>query len=331
MVINMKANHSRIAAALAAMALLALVPIAAAQEQGIQYQFNEGLASLTTDQIGVKVTAYNQVPHFHWWNATSNETDYHVMFLKLLEVNDTDGNGEYDPETDTIVGAPYLLPAGVWDFSGFETVEEDSVVTEVHFNFTKTENFTLPTPTTTTTTAQAPTNFEVTMQIRVHIDTSNPHEMKFDIVISGWKWASEDSMLVFQFTVTQSEHGEETGTDEPPEFVQEGNQFQFGEGYMEYAEEAIAGETPIEVKGTYGEGTGGEDGQSVYLAFQYFGNETLEYDPILGVSSGTTDDGDGDGDGTDIIPDLVTSDQLILIGGVVAVVVLAAVIIKLKR
>ncbi len=325
----MNTTQTQILAALAVVALLALVPVATAQGQGIQYQYNEGMASLTTGEIGVKVTAYNQVPHFIWWNATSNETDYHVMFLKLLEANDTDNDGAFDPEIDKLVGAPYLLPSGNWNFSGFETVEEDSVVTEIHFNFTTTETFTLPVPTTTITPGQQPTNFDVTIQIRVHIDTANPHEMKFDLIISGWNWVYDDSILVFQFTITESAHEGDNGTDEPPEFVQEGNEFQFGEGYMEYAEQAQAGDTPVQVAGTSGEGTGDEEGQSVYLAFEYFGEETLEYDPTLGISSTNGDSDGGDGDG--IIDGIMESNQLLLIGGGIVVVVVVVAIVKLRR
>ncbi len=194
----MRIRHTQLIVALAAVVLLASVPYVAAQQSGIEYQYATGMVSLTTDDIGVKVTAYNQVPHFHWWNVTEPGTDYHVMFLKLFEANDTDVDGAFDPEIDRIVGVPYVLPSSNWEFSGFNVIEQESVASEVHFNFTATETYV---PTLPTLPIGMPASFDVTIQIRVHIDLTNPHEMKYDIIISGWAWAYEDSILVFQFTV----------------------------------------------------------------------------------------------------------------------------------
>ena len=77
---------------LAVVALLASVPFVAAQEGGIQYQHANNVVTVTTDAIGVRVTAFNQVPHFSIWdeNDTTPGTDYHVTFAKLFEANDTD-------------------------------------------------------------------------------------------------------------------------------------------------------------------------------------------------------------------------------------------------
>ncbi len=326
----MKTNILKLMSVVTMVMLLATMPAAAAQNGGIAYQYSTGMASLTTDDIGVKVTAYNQVPHFHWWNVTSNETDYHVMFLKLFEANDTDNDGVFDPEVDKLVGVPYLLPAGNWDFSGFDAVEEDSVVTEVHFNFTTTETFTPPIPEIPGTPAQIPESFDVTIQIRVHIDTANPNEMKFDLILDGWVWTYEDSILVFQFTVTESNHGEDQGNNVPPEFAQDENRFQFGEGYLEFAEEAKAGNANVPVAGAYGEGTGDEAGQSVYLAFEYFGNETLEYDPTIGISSTSGDDGTSGDGGTGDLSDLFDN-QFILLAGGIFVIVLVIAVVKLRK
>ena len=233
----------------------------------------------------------------------------------MFEADDTNADGAFDSETDRIVGVPYLLPSSNWEFSGFDVVEEDSVATEVHFNFTVTETFIpdIPAP-----PIGLPVSFDVTIQIRVHIDVVNPHEMKFDVVISGWTWAYEDSILVFQFTVTESAHGADQGTIEPGDFSQEGSQFDFGEGYMDYVEYAQAGESVIQVQGTHGQGTGQERGKSIYLAFEYFGDEILEYDPIIGIVSFA------DGFGID-------HNQLLLLVGGVSIVALVILSARIKR
>ncbi len=325
----MRKQFINFVAVIAALVLITSIPFATAQGQGMMnYQYSAGMATVTTEDIGVKVTAQNQVPHFMWWNATSPDEDYHVMFLKLFEAEDTNADGAYDPEVDRIIGAPYLLPSSNWNFSGFNVIETEFNTTEIHFNFTKTETFTPPTPVTTTvTTPSQMSEFNVTIQLRVHISSANPDEMKFDIIISGWEWTSQDSLLVFQFTITMSDHGAEQGDREPPVFAQEGNKFKFGEGYFEFANQAKAGETNIQVQGIQGSPTGEEMGKSVYLAFEYFGNETLEYDPVLGISSSGATDGTDTGDGGVIID----YNQLMLVAGGLSVIVLVLVIVKMKR
>lgn len=79
----------------------------------------------------------------------------------------------------------------------------------------------------------------------------------------------------------------------------------------------MAAQNQIEVKASHGEGTGLEAGESVYLAFEYFGNETLEYDPILGVESETGN---------------ILTDNILLIAGVgVVIAVVAIVALKARK
>lgn len=317
MVSLMRIRQTHLLVAFTSLVLLASVPLVTAQGAGIEYGYASGMASLTTEDIGVKVTAFNQVPHFHWWNESAPGKDYHVMFLKLFEANDTNGDGAFDPEVDRLIGEPYLLPTSNWDFSGFAVTEEESVVTEIHFNFTTTASFV---PSLPEIPIGMPESFDVTIQIRVHMDIESPHEMKFDIVISGWTWAYEDSILVFQFTVTESVHGAPQGTINPTGITQEGNRFDFDEGYMVYAEQAQAGESVVPVHGTRGEGTGDENDESIYLAFQYFGDDVLEYDPILGISTGEGWNGFG-----------IDYNQLLLVTGGASIIILAVILIRIKR
>ncbi|TFG29348.1 hypothetical protein EU527_15980 [Candidatus Thorarchaeota archaeon] len=313
----MRLKQSYLIVAFATLILLTSVPFVTAQGDGIEYQYTAGIASMTTDDIGVKVTAFDQVPHFHWWNASSPGNDYHVMFLKLFEANDTNNDGKFNPESDRIIGIPYLLPSTNWVFSDFEIVEENSLVTEVHFNFTTTTAFT---PSLPTLPIEIPESFDVTIQIRVHVDTGNPHEMKFDIVISGWTWIYADSILVFGFTVTESAHGVDQGTNEPASVSLEGNRFSFNEGYMVYAEQAQAGESIVQVQGTQGLGTEEDNSESIYLAFEYFGEETLEYDPILGITTGEGGNGFG-----------IDYSQLLLLTAGVSVVIFVLLLARIKR
>jgi hypothetical protein len=243
------------------------------------------------------------------------------MFVKFFEVNDTDSNGVYDIDSDVMVGPPLALPTTDWEFSGFELEQEGNSVTAVHFNFTSTEEHEPRPLDASESYGNLPEiePFDVMIQIRVHIDLENPGEMKFDLIVEGWQWTFADTLLVFHFTVTESNHGvSQTGTD-PTNFHHTETKFSFGNGYMEYIETALAAQNTLEVKASYGEGTALEAGESVYLAFENFGDETLEYDPILGIEPSAS--------GVDI---LLANLPLIGAGALVAVVI-AAIVLKLKK
>jgi hypothetical protein len=312
-------NFREITLSLFAFLLLALgVPFAAAQNNGIQYQESAGIATLTTDDIDIKITGNNQAPHFHWWDPDSPDKDFHVMFVKLFEANDTNEDGVFDLDTDHMIGPVFALPTTGWDFSDFDVEEEDGNVTAVHFNFTSiTEHDPRPGG-SSGNYGNLPdmSSFDVMIQVRVHIDLENPGEFKFDLIIDGWEWTYEDSLLVLQFTVTESDHGQNQGDQDPAGFTRDDTKFSFENGYMEYEPTALAAQNTLEVKASYGEGTGQEAGESVYLAFENFGNETLEYDPTLGIVPST-----------DGFLDLTT---LALIGGI-AIAIIAIVIIIKKR
>ena len=100
-------------------------PLAAAQSSGILYQYSAGM-------VAIKVTGNDQAPHFHWWDPNTPDVNYHVMFVRMFEANDTNDNGAFDNDTDNMIGAPFVLPTVGWDFSGFETVEDNGNTTEVH-------------------------------------------------------------------------------------------------------------------------------------------------------------------------------------------------------
>jgi hypothetical protein len=229
----------------------------------------------------VNVTAKGQVPHFLWWDARDPQLDYHVMFLKIFEANDTNRDGIFNSEIDTRINPPLTLPSSSWDFSGFTVDEQNSVAIAVHFDFTTTVVLE-PSESSLASYLGDITPSDITIQIRVHIDVNNPSEMKFDLVVSSWNWEHVGSLLVFQFIVSESTHGEMEG-GRPPEFTQVNTGFEFGEGFMDYAEEARAGTSSIRVTGAGGEITPEEEGEVVYLAFEYFGDDSLEYDPTIGV------------------------------------------------
>ena len=279
-------TYKKTSLALFALMLIGMgVPLAAAQSTGILYQHAAGIVSLETDDIAVKVTGNDQAPHFHWWDPNTPDVDYHVMFVRMFEANDTDANGVYDNDTDVMIGAPFVLPTVGWVFSGFETVEEDGNITEVHFNFTTEATFDPRPEGTGIDFGHLPSlpSFDVNVSVNVHMNLSNPGEFKFDLIVEGWSWTYEDSILVIMFTVTESAHGQAQGDSDPSGFHKVGTKFQFENGYFEYEETALAANNSLEVKASFGDASGSYSGNAVYLAFENFGDETLEYDPVLGV------------------------------------------------
>ncbi len=294
------------------------VPMVAAQSTGIHHNESAGMITLTTDVIDIRITGANTAPHFQWWDPNSPTVDYNVKFVKMFEANDTNTNGAFDNGDDRMIGAPFALPTTGWDFSGFDTETEGTNVTAVHFNFTTTETFN-PRPGGSSGEYGSLPNmaeFDVYMEIRVHMDMENPGEFKFDVIVDGWKWTYDESLLVLQFTVTQSNHGQSGGTDAPSGFQHTGTKFSFNNGYIEYEETALAAQNTLEVKASYGEGTGLEAGESIYLAFENFGNETLVYDPTIGIVS-------ADSVGLDT--------TLLLVGGAIVVVVILILVIKMRK
>ena len=317
--IQMNMNRKATLALFALMLVGVGLPLAAAQGSSVEYQYSAGIVSLTTDDIAIKVTGNNQAPHFHWWDPNTPDVDYHVMFVKMFEANDTNSDGVFTNGTDNMIGAPFALPTTDWDFSDFVTEDDGENITAVHFNFTTTSEYD-PRPEGVGQdygSLPAMPAFNVTIEVRVHLNMSTPGEMKFDLMVEGWDWTYEDSILVLQFTVTESTHGQLQGTDTPAGFQRDGTKFQFDAGYFEFEENAFAASNSLQVKASYGEGIGQEAGQSIYLAFENFGDDTLEYDPILGIEST---------DSTAFVPDTMT---LVMIGG--AVVVLLIVVVALRR
>ncbi|NHJ12361.1 MAG: hypothetical protein EAX95_01740 [Candidatus Thorarchaeota archaeon] len=317
-------TRNKLIFSLALVALLASVPFVAAQEGGIQYQHANNVVTVTTDTIGIRVTAFNQVPHFTIWdeNDTTPGTDYHVTFINLFEANDTNGNGVYDPGVDHRYGDPFTLPTSDWTFSGFNQDYDGDVVTAVHFNFTNEDTFT-PTPPVPYVLADVPSSMDLEIEIRVHINATFIDRMKFDLALDGWEWMYEDSILVFQFAVADSEHGVNEGTGAPADFAEDesGYKFTFGEAWMECANFAYAEnsthQSQVQVKASHGVGEQGSTGNAVYVAFEYFGNNSLDYDPTLGILS---EEGP-----------LIPPETLLIVGGAVVVLLVIAIVLKMRK
>jgi len=314
-------NHKKIIIAILAVVMLGIaIPSAAAQSDPLQYQHSSGVVTLSTDSLEIRVVGANTSPHFQWWSTTDPSIDYHMKFVSLFEANDTDSDGVFTRGVDTLVGPRFMLPLTDWEFSGFQTETDGENITAVHFNFTSVETFDPRPEGAQYNWSHLPTlpSFDVTVQIRVHLYMDSPSEVKFDVIIDGWTWTYDDSILVFQFVITESNHGVSQPETPPGQFHRTETKFQFSNGYMEYEPTALAANNSLQVKASYGEGIGLEAGESVYLAFENFGDEILVYDPVLGVESSPS------------LP-LIDTPTLLLIGGSIAVVAIVAIALRVKK
>ncbi len=313
-------SHKKILISLLAVAMLGIgLPVVAAQGSAVQYQYSAGISELSTADLEIRVTGAGQ-PHFHWWSPVTEDVDYHLRFISLFEANDTDDDGVFTRGTDDIVGPRFMLPTENWEFSDFVVEEEGDNVTAVHFNFTTTSEHDPRPGGAGGDYGQLPSlaEFDVMVQLRVHLYTETPNEVKFDVVIDGWNWTYDDSILVMQYTITESNHGQGQSEGNPNGFQRTGTKFSFSDGYMEYNETALAAQNTLEVKASYGDGIGQEAGESVYLAFEYFSNETLEYDPIIGIEVAITEP-------------LLDATSLLIFGGAIVVVVVLAIVLKMRK
>ena len=287
-------NYTKIALALFALTIVGLgVPMAnAANDTGILYQYSNGMVTLETESISIKVMGNDQAPHFMWWNTSDPVTDYKVMFVKMFEATDVDENGVYNPSTSTMIGEPFTLPTLGWQFTDFTTGEEGAATTEVHFGFNTTSG-------------------DTTIAINIHIFDETPNQFKFDIIVENWDWSDvEGSLLVVMFTENDRPHAELGDNPDPTPMVQNQNRFTFNNAFFEYAESAEADGNLIDVKASCG------DGNAIFLAFENFAGENiLVYDPILGISSSET---------------IVSLDPITigLVGGIAIIAMLAIVLIR---
>jgi hypothetical protein len=250
--------------------------------------------------------------------------DYHMRFLSIYEIDDINENGVYDHGIDPHISTKFMLPTTDWDFSGFATETEEGNITAVHFNFTSTASFD-PRPEGMTgewnNTWEPET--DVFVQILVHIDMDRPNEVKFDLVIDGWSWVREnDSLLVFQFVITESNHGDGEPENAPRYFNRTSTKFEFSNGYMEYEPTALAAQNILDVQASHERTTGLYAGESVYLSFPYFGNDTLFYDPIVGINTASVDSA---------AASIIDIQTLYLVGGVIGVVAIVAIILKVRK
>lgn len=249
------------------------------------------LVKVSTGKLELRYDDNWNSPRFGIWNVTAATTVYQVSFWNVFEAYDNNSNGVFEPENDSLVGSWFHLPRG-FEFLGFDTEEVavgmEDTVTALHFTLVKTrghlhENLSSVSDQITTIGGHSE-QMNITIELNVHFLLIEPDRFKVGIQVTGWKWTYINSLLVFQFTIRESESPLAAGRNTAI-IKHEGNRFVFGAGWIEYEETADRSNSSLDVQvhASHGIGTDIEDAQSIYFAFQRFGNETLSYDPVLGI------------------------------------------------
>ena len=318
-------------------------------------QKEEGVALLETDVLTVMVNTKSSLPHFKWWVTGHNETIYIAKFISLIEFIDENGDGAFqynetvtaedmfqyeegqgqqehrefwEPYFAFAQGGPY------WNFSGFynitENVTENGEIIGIGFDFELQMNTTKLNETGLIAYSDLYILLRCKMYFQdaqiivkpdkpdmIYYNISGLAELKVDVVIEGWPWHTNYSMLALRWDITveeENEHGRyrtviEGEEVDPNEVMKEGEEKPVKpedpedkltalEFVSEFTSETHAYFGAITnaliVNKTTGEKTVADvtcsyktDGNNniiLYIAFSYFGNETLEYDPVIGVT-----------------------------------------------
>lgn len=275
--------------------------MAATNGQGIHYQYNPGSkqVTLTTPTLDVRVSTDGNVPHFMFWDPRftdpATRINYHVQFIQLIEFNDTDDDGTFTAETDHVIDPILGLGRVDWDFSGFLTEEDEGITTAVHFNFTL--NY-----------VQG-TGFETLyMELRCHINATNNNELKFDVVISGWPWASSDTLLALRWDLMVTMPGMHQ-YQHAYSHRYENRNYSFDGAFFAYKHSANAGNETVDVTCNYEDHP---EHTRFYLVYPNFGDELFVHDPVIGL------------DGSVVPPNALLPILIVIGAGALACLVIAA-------
>ncbi|MHA1938559.1 MAG: hypothetical protein ACXABV_15760 [Candidatus Thorarchaeota archaeon] len=285
-------SKTRFFAAIVIVIFMASSSVTVNSDAHLEWDNGFRLVKVSTGKFALRYDDNWNSPRFGIWNVTAPTTVYQVSFWNVFEAYDNNSNGVFEPEHDSLVGSWFHVPRG-FEFLGFETEDAaegmEDIVTALHFTLVKTRAHLHENLTTMADKMHAISGhgeqMNVTVELNIHFLLIEPDRFKVGIQVTGWKWTYINSLLVFQFTIREAESPLAAGRDTAT-IKHEGNRFTFGAGWMEYEHTADCSNSGLDaqVHASYGNGIDIDDAQSIYFAFQRFGNETLSYDPVLGIS-----------------------------------------------
>jgi len=307
------------------LSLMVLILFSASQtlaDEGIGYNEQNNVVTLTVDDLTIMVNAGGQVPKFHY--KLESGLSFNIMFKLLAEFYDFNEDGVFQYNETNLWGSEppaigeirhntiLALPSIIWEFSGFETEDVEGTTVAIHFNLTST---TILDPFYAGLELAIVAHFYLEDQITNGYQLEGGRELKFDLMVKNWPWQKDDSKLAIRFDISsdsdEDEIEQESGTPvntgsnstgmeqkaEHTEDIKQAVNVKHGnvEGYFAYATQSqnrINNEYQTKsVEASYS--SDGEDNVQYYLCFEHFDDELI-YDPSIGsidsetASIGTT-------------------------------------------
>ncbi|MCE7735618.1 MAG: hypothetical protein GPJ54_12115 [Candidatus Heimdallarchaeota archaeon] len=215
---------------------------------------------IETDTLAVEIKGGSNVPYFFFWHQDEVNMTYNLHLDRIFEVEDTNENNVYDTDLETeVLNSRMNLASLNWEFSEFVEDVVDGITTGLHFNLTSNDS------------NAHPNDSDPIIQFRVHLNSDNAAELKFDVVIDDYTFVSDTAMLVIGYKITTSENRA---------MERNNDTVSFGDGYFQYEENATANSTRnIQV----GLSTNVENNNPmIFLAYEHF-EGLMVHDPIIGV------------------------------------------------
>jgi hypothetical protein len=271
-----------------------VLPLAAgnAQAQGpangvdVNLQKQQGIATITTDNMTVTIESHGNVPKFSFYANDENSTRFHVHFIKIMEFNDSNEDGEFN-ESEHESGAPALsLSSVTWNLSDF--IEEGNLIS---FNFTSDEIM------QGQGGAQGPNEYEnLTIVLAIHVDSTNGTAFKFDILMSDWPFADLDNMLALRWDLTWDAEENDTISVDPRDDGAYLVRNETDIAYFVYEDTAQIDSADVSVSISYDDkmtDSAFSHGIKAFLSYPNFNGSQLVHDPTVGVIV-TLEDGEPD-------------------------------------
>lgn len=218
------------------------------------YNQKNGVANVNTGKANISVTGGLQVPFFHI-QLNNSKTSYLVKFSSIQRFVDLNKDGKVQPnEISPASSTP--LPGLNWMFSGFQLSNNNNTI---NFNFT--------TKTTKNTT----------IELNVHVDTTQGNSLKFDLIVQNYDWQSDNpsARLAIKFQIAGGNLTQSKSNS---------NDLHFGNAQFNTVSTASSPEGNINIA------TQIDSGSSFYLLINHF-NNSFELDPTFSVSPSSSTPG----------------------------------------
>lgn len=233
-----------------------------------------------TDLFTVKFAGSVEVPKFQYWYSGEDETVYQVFFHQVFEFNDINGDGTYKgTEDERIVGQTFALSGTNLSLSEPTYIkDEDERTVGVSFNFTingKRGQGRLEDVAITLQCSLYEEDYQLVSE-GITYNVTGGAELKIDVIIDKWPWASDESLLGLWWSVNRQDG---SGTPETTENAV--STVNFGKGYLSWLSTAMVDDEPVDVTSSFNM-TGRT--VNIFMVYPNFGDGRLVHDPSLGVN-----------------------------------------------